>query len=592
MSFGQKPDSLVLRLPFSSAEIEMNKFATTCTECADFSAIKSKEQTWLRLIVDNRKTQQQALNLILEKPINFIEIFSKTNDSLNMILKIEKQKMIVGTSLWQNKNWLRFPLKNGIDTLYFLANKFDPKTAKLYSGSLMPYQSIESHFAQKEPKRWFFFFIAGFSVLMMVSLLVKSAVNNWEKANLYCSMMFLCSFLNVICWANVIDFPNFPVFNAIPIGRLGLIFNQLTPVFMLLLYREFLNIRVNFFLLSKFMTVAIYVLFICNAGIFYSFFDKNTFEKIPFENIFEVVLLVVELYLPFAFLRFRKHPIYRFATWSSWIIAGSFIAYFIIFRGGYNHIFALWFDPAYLMFIALMIDGFLFLTALTLRERQIVVEKMAVEQQAISNELRALRSQMNPHFIFNSLNSIKSFTLNNDAESANFYLTKFSKLIRQVLDNSRNEKIPLKNEIETLTLYMDMEKLRVGDKFDYEINVNEDAEIEFIEIPPMLIQPYIENAIWHGLMPKETKGKVKINILQEEKYLKISIEDNGIGREKAAKLQSMEGNTHKSFGMKITNERLDILKQLNNIDAKVLIEDLKDNDGNASGTKVILAIPI
>jgi LytS/YehU family sensor histidine kinase len=311
-----------------------------------------------------------------------------------------------------------------------------------------------------------------------------------------------------------------------------------------------------------------------------------------FEKVFEYLLLFVEFFLPFTFLRYWQHPIYRYAAWSSWVSALSFLTYFLIARVGLPIPLPTWFTPANLMFIALMLDGILFLFALTLRDRQIVTEKIRLEQQATANELKALRSQMNPHFIFNALNSIKSFTLNNDAERANFYLTKFSKLIRQVLENSRSEKISLKNELETITLYLDMEKLRVGDKFDYEITIDEEVESEFVEIPPMLIQPYIENAIWHGLVHRQDKGLVKITIQQKDNVLIISIEDNGIGQQKAAEIKSKTGANHKSFGMKINAERLGIIKKLYYIDAKITFNDLQNIDKTPAGTRVIVEIPM
>ena len=138
-----------------------------------------------------------------------------------------------------------------------------------------------------------------------------------------------------------------------------------------------------------------------------------------------------------------------------------------------------------------------------------------------------------------------------------------------------------------------MENMRIGDKFDYHIKIDPEVETDFVEIPPMLIQPYIENAIWHGLVHKEGQGNIQIDIqFKNDTHLIISILDNGIGREKAMALKSKTGTTHKSFGMKITAERLDIIKQLYSIEAKINFEDLKNADGSAAGTKVTLEIPI
>lgn len=208
-------------------------------------------------------------------------------------------------------------------------------------------------------------------------------------------------------------------------------------------------------------------------------------------------------------------------------------------------------------------------------------------------EMTALRSQMNPHFIFNCLNSIKSYALNNDTENVSLYLTRFSRLIRLVLENSQSERINLSVELETLRLYMEMEKLRFGDQFDFAIRLDNDLETDFIEVPPMLIQPYVENAIWHGLMHKRGKGNVRIEITQPvENLLHISIEDDGIGRAKASEIKSKTAVQKKSFGMKITSERLDIIRQLYDIDANVHIDDLFDVAGQPAGTKITLEIPV
>jgi len=208
-------------------------------------------------------------------------------------------------------------------------------------------------------------------------------------------------------------------------------------------------------------------------------------------------------------------------------------------------------------------------------------------------EMTALRSQMNPHFIFNCLNSIKSYALNNDTENVSLYLTRFSRLIRLVLENSQSERINLAVELETLRLYMEMEKLRFGDQFDFDIRLASDLETEFIEVPPMLIQPYVENAIWHGLMHKRGKGNVIIRVRQPaDNLLHISIEDDGIGRAKASEIKSKTAVQKKSFGMKITSERLDMIRQLYDIDATVHIDDLFDTAGQPAGTKITLEIPV
>ncbi len=126
-------------------------------------------------------------------------------------------------------------------------------------------------------------------------------------------------------------------------------------------------------------------------------------------------------------------------------------------------------------------------------------------------EMTALRAQMNPHFLFNCLNSINRFIVRNDAETASNYLTKFSRLIRLILQNSKSSTITLRNELEALKLYIELEEMRFENRFDYSIHVDDNIEVEFVEVPPLLLQPYVENAIWHGLMHKESKGKLTID---------------------------------------------------------------------------------
>lgn len=202
-------------------------------------------------------------------------------------------------------------------------------------------------------------------------------------------------------------------------------------------------------------------------------------------------------------------------------------------------------------------------------------------------EMTALRAQMNPHFLFNCLNSINRFIVRNDAETASSYLTKFSRLIRLILQNSKSPTIALKNELEALKLYIDMEELRFENRFDYHIHVDDDIEVEYVEVPPLLLQPYVENAIWHGLMHKKAKGKLTIEITKEGKRLQCMIEDNGIGRRKAQELKSKSATRDKSMGMKITTDRLNLYQK----QTEVQVIDLLDENGDPSGTRVILGMP-
>jgi len=216
--------------------------------------------------------------------------------------------------------------------------------------------------------------------------------------------------------------------------------------------------------------------------------------------------------------------------------------------------------------------------------------KKELEHQATELEMQALRAQMNPHFIFNCLSSINSFILKNKTEEASKYLTKFSRLIRMVLNNSKEALISLEDELETLRLYLDMEKLRFKNSFDYGFNFKNAVEVENIFIPPLLLQPFAENAIWHGLMHKQGRGFLNFDLSTEEKILTCVITDNGVGREKAETLKSKSAENQKSMGLKITTDRLNLLNNNPGERTVFTIDDLTDESGNASGTRIYLKI--
>ncbi len=214
-------------------------------------------------------------------------------------------------------------------------------------------------------------------------------------------------------------------------------------------------------------------------------------------------------------------------------------------------------------------------------------------QQAVSElELKALRAQMNPHFIFNCMNSINRLILENDNENASRLLSKFSRLIRLILEHSERKTISLEEEMELLTTYLEIETRRFEGNIDYSIAIDKDIDPEYIEVPSMVLQPFIENAIWHGLFHKNDKaGKIKINIRQEDEILHCSIEDNGIGRKKALELKNKSVLNHKSMALKLTEARLKLIDKTK-IGQLIKIIDLKDSQSLPAGTRVEVKIPI
>jgi LytS/YehU family sensor histidine kinase len=235
-----------------------------------------------------------------------------------------------------------------------------------------------------------------------------------------------------------------------------------------------------------------------------------------------------------------------------------------------------------------------------LAENELQIQKLESEKkqvtfqkQATELEMQALRAQMNPHFIFNCLNSINRFIINNNAAQAADYLTKFAKLIRIVLQQSGKSFIPLEDELYCLKLYMDLETLRFETPFSYEINCN-GIDAESVMIPTLLIQPFVENAIWHGLHPKQRgDGEIKINLQLYGNGLHCEIIDNGIGRSTGAGLPKENFAVEKkSMGITITQRRLQIIDDTKQDAAGITIHDLKDAAGNSSGTCVRINIPV
>lgn len=221
--------------------------------------------------------------------------------------------------------------------------------------------------------------------------------------------------------------------------------------------------------------------------------------------------------------------------------------------------------------------------------------RTAYNQRISELEMKALRAQMNPHFLFNSLNSIKYFIIRNQTEEASDYLTKFGRLIRMILSNSNSETITLAAELEALRLYVELESIRFDGKFACHLSIAPNVEAEEITLPPLVIQPFVENAIWHGLMHKDEPGDLWVRVYREDNHLICEIEDNGIGREKAIALRSKSATKSKSMGMDITRNRLMKLQAESSSGKEfeeIEVVDLFDEQGQANGTLVMLRIQL
>jgi len=214
------------------------------------------------------------------------------------------------------------------------------------------------------------------------------------------------------------------------------------------------------------------------------------------------------------------------------------------------------------------------------------------EKRVLTLEQKMLRSQMNPHFLFNSLNSIKLYIINNEQKNAVHYLNKFSKLVRKILEASSQREISLAEELETVELYMNIENIRFSNEIDFRVEVDEDINVDNVKIPSLTLQPFLENSLWHGLSPKEGEKKIHIHVKRKDKgHVSIEILDNGVGRTMAEANKENRVLKRKSVGIHITKERLaNFAKDYqNNFDVDIV--DLYDDNGKPNGTKVVLDIP-
>lgn len=222
---------------------------------------------------------------------------------------------------------------------------------------------------------------------------------------------------------------------------------------------------------------------------------------------------------------------------------------------------------------------------------KMIQKKNELIQDINSYKQQILRQQMNPHFIFNTLNSIQYFLLDEDTTSSLTYLAKFAKLMRIILDNSQHTFIPVEDEIRGLELYLELESLRFEKSFDYEIKIDKDINSFNYKIPALLLQPYVENSIRHGLLHKKDKGYLKVHIKKHDNSLFCLIEDNGIGRERSEKIKMEKGPMKKSLGSRITEDRINILNSLYSDEIDVNYRDLTDEKGNPLGTRVEIKLP-
>ncbi|RIJ46828.1 hypothetical protein D1614_16835 [Maribellus luteus] len=340
----------------------------------------------------------------------------------------------------------------------------------------------------------------------------------------------------------------------------------------------FLNAQYDFPKLYQFIKVSIYLL------VFVVILQLSIYAVSPFTG-WEETILNVERYYMIVFslgayvyiLRKYKKRIVLF------FLAGSFT--FLL--GGVT---ALLLKDIQFMMYGAAIEVFIFSLGMGYRTRQIELEKKSIESEIAKTELSALKAQMNPHFIFNSLNSIRAYVISNEINKASEYITKFSKLIRLILYYSAKENITLREEADTLALYVQLEELRFREDFGFEINIAPGIDTTNVLVPPLIIQPYIENAIRHGLAPSTRDKKLELFVATENSKIIIRVKDNGVGR-RFSQNHTSKPKGHQSMAMDLTKKRIDLIERLHTREENIIINDLYANN-QAAGTEVTLKLPL
>jgi sensor histidine kinase YesM len=629
-AFGQLPPTIEIDKPLSNDEVKkINGFYSTFEDNSspkmtfqqvvkqhfklrleeEFSASSPHSITWVYFKIKNTNPTDTLKALYYGGGHISLSIFSIDQKG---VVKQTDNDFQVGRITYQHKTFRRFSLPITIlpqseqtfivrQECLFYYTKFAPV---LYNDQQYEYRRNNKLFSQRASFAflWLLVGICLFLCIFSFSQFVffKNNTSLWWGIYLGINGVFFLMVSDIVLNVPIIPISVYDLFVHV---------EYLIIISYLLFFNSFLDLKQHSPVLYKAVKYMIgFVSAICLLGI-YLIFSQPAIGYVFYDYAFYVTQVL--FYGLFIVTALTKIPNKKLLLAGSLLLAVFALYAVIVSQLGKANANDLWQTPTLIYGMGVFVELIFVSLALSQRNRQIEAAKQLLEkekefeakrmvditnsfkQQIAQTEIAALRAQMNPHFIFNCLNSIQYFTAKNDSESASNYLSKFSKLIRLVLENSRSEKVTLQNELETLRLYIEMEAMRFQNKLSYRLNINQDIDQDYIQIPPLLLQPFVENAIWHGLMHKEEGGTIVIDVTTDDfKSLHITITDDGIGRQKAAEFKSKTATKNKSFGMKVTAERIELINQLYKTETQIQIIDLKNADGFGVGTKVIIEIPI
>lgn len=432
-------------------------------------------------------------------------------------------------------------------------------------------------------RRITFLIIGGLGVIALISLLITSF---WRRRLfiyyfIYGFSPFLLLVIKEVCFSFLVHSTTFqPYINTF--SRASEVLQLVSLSAYVMFVAELLDFQSNHLRFYKvFVILAILMLFqgIIEVGWLFLTLNIEGYENLVAWSSSLLFPIFIGVIVWMSIL--IRHHLIKYVIVSNAIFVGMLFLGFLRFSVFDNAGIPVYFDSFFKLPFATLIEMVVFSFAIAAKISYDNQLRLESEKRLRESEMMALRSQMNPHFIFNSLNTVRNFILQNDTLNANKYLSKFSRLLRQILNFSRSNVISLGEELETVRLYLELESARFESGFRYEINVPADLETDAIRIPSLLLQPYVENAIWHGLRHSQNAAKIlTINLSEQIGVLIISILDNGVGREEAAKLKS---ETKDSLGTKITQERIALFNINENSALRVETKDVV-----SGGTEVVL----
>lgn len=352
----------------------------------------------------------------------------------------------------------------------------------------------------------------------------------------------------------------------------------LASIFYFLFIQSFLNLRLELPKAYKLVNITIALLSALLLSEFVLYFVGNgDIQGVSLTQRMILVAVLFSILLVMVLAKLRSLLVYILLIGSSIVVLGSLL-------------FSLHNNINYLV-VGLILEVLIFALAILYKIKLLNEERERVSMEALESKNRALRAQINPHFIYNSLSSIQNLVIKNDKVASLEYLSKFGRFTRNILESSMSTHVLLAEEIKILRDYLELESLRFSDSFNYSIDVEEGIDPKEIEVPMLIVQPFVENAIIHGLMPK-TEGErlLQIRFVKQKDFLVCTIQDNGIGRERSFENKSKIFQ-RKSRGIEVTSQRFGTSQILDDLEPFEII-DLKDDKGNPVGTKVILRIPL